>query len=115
VKKEIADFRAATAATLQANSDFTCSALSAIPGLKVVPSSGAMYVMVEVLTDMFDDSVTDDVSFTGLLLDETNVFALPGSCFGAKNFFRVVFCAPQDVLADAYKRIEGFCAGRMKK
>jgi len=65
--------------------------------------------MVEILPDKFDASITDDVTFTALLLDETNVFALPGSCFGADNFFRVVFCAPKEVLEEAYGRIKKFC------
>ena len=102
-------FRAKTCGILEDHSNFTYEKLSKCHGLNVVPSNGAMYVMVEVLVDEFDSEVTDDVTFTGLLLDEVNVFALPGSCFGAKNFFRVVFCAPKEILGDSFERIKGFC------
>ena len=90
-------------------SSFTCEKLEACHGLRVVKSYGAMYVMVEILVDEFDGTFEDDVGFTGKLLEEENVFALPGSCFGAKNFFRVVYCAPTEMLGKAYARISDFC------
>jgi tyrosine aminotransferase len=37
------------------------------------------------------------------------VFVLPGACFGAPNFFRVVFTAPEAKLAEAFARIVAFC------
>jgi tyrosine aminotransferase len=114
VAESIKAFRTRTNGILEENSDFTCEQLASCYGLRVVPSSGAMYVMVEILVDQFDDKITDDVDFTGLLLDETNVFALPGSCFGAKNFFRVVFCAPKPNLGEAYDRIKAFCDNHKK-
>jgi hypothetical protein len=95
--------------TLSSQSTFTCDSLAKCIGLKVVRSVGAMYVMVEVLIDHFDAAICDDVDFTRLLLEEENVFALPGSAFGAKNFFRVVYCAPIDVLREAFERIGSFC------
>lgn len=87
-KNAMAEFKKNLNGTLADQSKFTCDYLAKCPGLRVVPSSGAMYVMVEVLVSEFDGSFQDDVTFTKLLLDEENVFALPGSCFGAPNFFR---------------------------
>jgi len=43
------------------------------------------------------------------------VFVLPGSCFGAPNFFRVVFTAPEEKLAEAYARILAFVGAHKKK
>lgn len=40
---------------------------------------------------------------------EEAVFVLPGSCFGAPNFFRIVFTAPEAKLREAYDRIIEFC------
>ena len=44
-----------------------------------------------------------------------NVFALPGSCFQAPGFVRLVCCAPVDVMAEAVKRIRAFCERRHGK
>jgi len=114
-KNKIAAFKKQLNETFEAQSSFTCEALQKCHGLRVVPSCGAMYVMVEILIDEFDGSFEDDVGFTGKLLEEENVFALPGSCFGAKNFFRVVYCAPTDMLGKAYERIGAFCDAHKKK
>jgi len=45
---------------------------------------------------------------------QESVFVLPGSCFGAPNFFRVVFTAPQEKLGEAYARIAEFCEAHKK-
>jgi tyrosine aminotransferase len=45
---------------------------------------------------------------------EEAVFVLPGACFGADNFFRVVFTAPVDKLAEAYERIVAFTTAHLK-
>jgi len=37
---------------------------------------------------------------------------LPGKCFSAPGFFRVVFAAPPQVLDQAWDRIEAFCRRR---
>ncbi|KAJ0392849.1 hypothetical protein P43SY_003509 [Pythium insidiosum] len=94
--------------TLEQNSKFTTESLSQIPGLKVVVPQGAMYVMVEVDTSILT-GIKDDFDFTEKLLNEESVFVLPGQCFGMANFFRIVFSAPHEVLADAYTRIANFC------
>ena len=72
-----------------------------------------MYAMVRIQVDMFDDHISDDVSFMKLLLEEENVVVLPGTAFGldasSGYVFRVVFCAPQQVLKTASERISSFC------
>ena len=39
--------------------------------------------------------IEDDVHFCKALLGEESVGLLPGSCFGADNFVRVVICPPE--------------------
>lgn len=94
--------------TLEENARFTYERLSRVVGLHPVEPAGAMYVMVRfdpaVLTDLADDAALVD-----RLLTEEAVFVLPGACFGAPNFFRVVFAGPRDKLADAFDRIDAFC------
>lgn len=54
--------------------------------------------------------VADDLAFVQMLLNEEGVFVLPGACFKMPNYFRIVYCAPQEVLGNAYDKIEAFCA-----
>jgi len=98
-------FHLETMETLEDNARFFSQRLSQIHGLQVFDPQGAMYVMVGI-----DQNVLkmDDVTFAKQLLREQLVFVLPGSCFGAKNFFRVVFCAPKPILEDACNRIQSF-------
>eukprot|EP00405_Crypthecodinium_cohnii_P016108 CAMPEP_0206446274 /NCGR_PEP_ID=MMETSP0324_2-20121206/16036_1 /ASSEMBLY_ACC=CAM_ASM_000836 /TAXON_ID=2866 /ORGANISM="Crypthecodinium cohnii, Strain Seligo" /LENGTH=459 /DNA_ID=CAMNT_0053914709 /DNA_START=134 /DNA_END=1513 /DNA_ORIENTATION=- len=81
-----------------------------IPGLEVTEPEGAMYCMVKIVPGYFDEQVGgSDVDFAGQLLAEESVAVLPGQCFRAPNFFRVVFAAPPEVLDEAFDRVESFC------
>lgn len=75
----------------------------------------AMYVMIRVKMDLFDDAITNDVQFTECLLMEESVFVLPGKCFGVANFVRVVLCVPIEKLEVACTRIVRFCDAHLKK
>ena len=59
---------------------------------------------------MFEETIQNDIDFTQLLLEEQNVFVLPGSIFDAPGFFRVVLCAPTEILSQAADRIRLFCS-----
>lgn len=96
---------------LQENADFTAESLKSVEGLKCVEASGAMYVMVGV--DVSRMGLKDDMEFVERLYEEEAVFVLPGQCFKAPNFVRIVFAAPRDVLADAFSRIAAFCKRRI--
>ena len=54
--------------------------------------------------------IDDDVEFCKQIFAEESVHLLPGSCFGADNFFRVVICPPEPMLNEAWDRIELFIA-----
>jgi tyrosine aminotransferase len=97
---------------LELQSNFVNDSLSNVIGLKVIPSSGAMYTMIRLDLSILD--IDSDLTFTSLLLEEENVFVLPGSAFVAPGYFRVVYCAPIDVLRDATDRIRSFCQRHVK-
>jgi len=82
-----------------------------IPGLEVASNpQGAMYMMVRIKPGAFKNvDGDDDVAFSGKLLQEESIAVLPGQCFNAKGYFRVVFAAPPEVLNQAWDRIEEFC------
>ena len=96
-------------AKLEEQAAFVCGELSQVTGLQVLKPGGAMYTLVRLDIASFDDSILNDVSFCEALLKEENVFVLPGSCFGAENMIRIVYCAPITVLNDAADRIRSFC------
>lgn len=97
--------------TLETNAKFMFERLSQVDGLKCIQPQGAMYMMV--LVDVKNMGLKDDMHFVEELYKEEAVFVLPGQCFQAANFFRIVFSAPQHILSDACSRIEGFCQRRV--
>ncbi|KAE9347232.1 Tyrosine aminotransferase [Phytophthora rubi] len=109
--QSLMDFKKRYFATLEDNAKFTTDVISEIPGLEVVVPQGAMYAMVKLHIDILTN-IKNDLDFTQKLLDEEAVFVLPGQCFGMHNYFRIVFSAPHEVLADAYARLADFCRRR---
>lgn len=111
---EIMQWKETLRLTLEDQANYMVARLSKIPGLTVLPSGGAMYMMVRIQRDYFVTETSsctfDDQAFSQLLLREENVFVLPGKCFGFPNAFRVVFSAPMTLLQQAADRLEEFCA-----
>jgi tyrosine aminotransferase len=84
------------------------NSLKGIHGLHPLPPQGTMYIMVEIKISEFSD-IKDDMDFCQKLLAEENVLLLPGRAFGLNNFFRIVFCGPEDILKQSAQRISEFC------
>jgi tyrosine aminotransferase len=111
----LADFNKGYVASLErAAGAAVLSLKAAAPAVTVIEPSGAMYLMAEIHPELLED-IADDKEFALKLLEEEAVFVLPGSCFGAPNFFRVVFTAPEAKLNEAYARIVAFTAAHAKK
>lgn len=53
---------------------------------------------------------TDDVDFCAALYREEAVFVLPGQCFEAAGYFRVVLASPVDIMREVGVRLSEFCA-----
>lgn len=92
---------------LETNAEVTIEGLADCVGLRTVSPQGAMYLMVEV--DVKRLGFDDDLDFTKTLRAEESVFVLPGQCFQAPNFVRIVFCAPPSKMREATGRIKQFC------
>ncbi|KAJ8907616.1 hypothetical protein NDN08_007726 [Rhodosorus marinus] len=92
---------------LEENAALTETRLNAVPGLNCIHPQGAMYAMVMVDTAAL--GFTDDYQFAEKLIEEEAVEVLPGRCFEADNFFRVVYAAPASILEEAFDRIDAFC------
>jgi tyrosine aminotransferase len=99
--------------TLANQAELLCRRLNECHGLEVALPQGAMYAMVRISTELLD--VANDEEFSQMLLQEENVFVLPGSAFGMSHVFRVVYCLPPSVLEESTRRIAAFCRRHSKK
>jgi len=108
----LADWRETLRLTLQERCELLCGRLRNCPGLHVLPAQGAMYATFEIDTTKLD--VEHDVEFAMRLVDEENVFVLPGTAMGVQNIIRVSFCSPENILDAAARRIESFCRRNVK-
>lgn len=99
--------------TLGNHASITYDELSKIPGLNPIKPRAAMYVMVAIEIEKFP-GFKSEIDFSRALLREQAIMVLPGSCFGADNYFRVVFTKPEPKLREAYSRMAEFCAKHRK-
>jgi len=86
--------------------EFMHKRLNEIRGLSCVKPRGAFYAYPRI-----EFPVESDRDFVISLLKETGVLAVYGEGFGQKpgtHHFRVVFLPPEETLAEAYDKIEGF-------
>ncbi|HDH98103.1 MAG TPA: aminotransferase class I/II-fold pyridoxal phosphate-dependent enzyme [Deltaproteobacteria bacterium] len=85
--------------------DLTVERLNAIPGISCQRPDGAFYAFPRIEVDV------DDEEFVKSLIRETGVVVVHGSGFGPlpeTPHFRVVFLPPEDILNEAYDRLEGY-------
>ena len=94
---------------IRTNAEICMAEAEKIPELTAIRPKGAMYVMVSIDIDRLN-GFTDDRDFCSQLLMESNVFVLPGQCFGMVNYFRIVTCPPPELLVEAWERLGEFCA-----
>jgi tyrosine aminotransferase len=109
VREELAAFRENYIALLKENAFFVQEFVrDQCPGLEAVQPQGAMYVMLAIEMEKFPD-MADDREFAQKLLDEQNIFVLPGQCFYMPNYFRIVTCCSQEIMQTAFEKIKAFC------
>ena len=82
--------------------------LNAIDGITCTMPKGAMYVFPKIDLKQFD--FKDDEDFVFQLLEEEHILVVAGSGFNypQKNHFRVVTLPNEEILTDAFNRIERF-------
>lgn len=91
--------------------DYLYQALSAIDGVKIIPSDGTFYAFPDIsgaINQMAGSGITNDIEFAEKLMDETGVILTPGTPFGNPGCIRFSFAASMEVLKDAMDRFEQF-------
>ncbi len=90
---------------LRKRRDLTVEKLNGMPGVKCVPPGAAFYAFPSV------DIPMEDKEFSERLLLETGVLTVFGSGFGQKTgtkHVRIVFLPPEEILQEAFEKMEGF-------
>jgi len=90
---------------LRARRDLTVERLNAIPGISCQVPNGAFYAFPRIERNV------KDVDFVKELIRETGVVVVHGSGFGSlpsTPHFRLVFLPSEEVLNEAYDRLEAF-------
>ena len=90
---------------LKSRAELTYKRMNEIDGLSLVKTGGAFYAFVKMDLDI------DDFTFCKRLIEEYGVVTVPGSGFGQRpgtKHFRIVFLPSEDILNEAYDKIEEF-------
>ena len=99
---------------LRTNAKLCMDLAEDIPELTVIEPTGAMYVMIKVEIQNLED-IKDDADFARKILEEENLFMLPGQCFNMANYVRLVICPPAETIREAFHRFALFCERHRKK
>ena len=110
------DFLATRAKAFQARRDLVVDMLNDAPGLTCLRPEGAFYVYPSCAallgkTTAGGLKINTDEDLVKGLLKEQGVAVVQGAAFGLSPFFRVSYATSEDVLTEACKRIQDFCAG----
>ena len=91
---------------------FVVNAFNNIKGIKCIDAKGAFYSFPyaqEAINKLFNDGKlkeNNDIAFSEYLLETKGVAVVPGTAFGAPNYFRISFATSLDNLEKALKRIK---------
>ncbi len=110
------DFLRDNKALFQRRRDLVVSMLNQCRGITCPRPEGAFYVYPDISacigrTSAAGTLIDTDETFATALLDETGVAVVFGAAFGVSPNFRVSYATADDVLEEACRRIQTFCAG----
>ncbi len=110
------DYLDTNKALFQRRRDLVVSMLNAADGIACPTPAGAFYVYPDISAcigkvSAAGTAIADDAAFAAALLDETGVAVVFGAAFGVSPNFRVSYATADDVLEEACRRIQTFCAG----
>ncbi|MBI1170712.1 aminotransferase class I/II-fold pyridoxal phosphate-dependent enzyme [bacterium] len=110
------DFLAPNRKLFQRRRDLVVSMLNQAKGITCPRPEGAFYVYPDISgcigkTSAGGAVIGNDEDFATALLEETGVAVVFGAAFGVSPNFRVSYATSEEVLEEACRRIQTFCAG----
>ena len=110
------DFIAERAKHFEARRDLVVSMLNQATGIRCTTPEGAFYVYPSIeglvgKTTAGGVVIDGDDVFAAELLDAEGVAVVQGSAFGLSPYFRISYATSENVLEEACRRIQRFCAG----
>ncbi len=110
------DYIATSRAAFQRRRNLVVEMLNQAEGIKCPVPEGAFYVYPNIAgclgkTSAGGTKIVDDEAFVTALLEEQGVAVVQGAAFGLSPNFRVSYATADEVLTEACKRIQAFCAG----
>ena len=109
------DFLAPRAQSFQRRRDLVVSMLNQSTGLRCPKPEGAFYVYPSCAGTIGKTApsgrvISNDETFASELLDAEGVAVVHGAAFGLSPYFRISYAASDEVLEEACRRIQRFCA-----
>lgn len=109
------DFIAKRAKAFEARRDLVVSMLNQARGVRCATPEGAFYVYPSIAgligrKTPSGRTIENDGDFAAELLDAQGVAVVQGEAFGLSPYFRVSYATSDDVLEEACRRIQRFCA-----
>jgi len=91
-------------ASLQQRRDLMVSLVREIPGVRVIPPTGAFYLFIDV-SDCLNSSMRTTLDLAEHLLLDAGVATIPGEAFGAPGFLRLSFAVNNDTIVEGLRRL----------
>ncbi len=99
---------------LRESSYYAYEKIKGIKGLDPIKASAAMYMIVKINLEEFED-IENDLDFCKKLLNEECVLVFPSRCFFSKDGFRVVICQSKNNIDEFVSRVSDFCRAHQKR
>lgn len=91
--------------------DYLFQALSATPGVHILPGEGTFYALPDVSEIIKRMGLSDDMEFSEKLMDQTGLIVTPGTPFGAPGCIRFSFASSMEDLSRAMAKLQEFIVG----
>jgi aspartate aminotransferase len=92
---------------LQVRRDLMFRLATEIPGVEVIPPTGAFYLFLDV-RKCLNGGMADTLQLAEGLLMEAGVGTIPGEAFGAPGFLRLSFAVSEETIIEGMRRIRTF-------
>lgn len=91
----------------KARHDFLYQALSAMKGIKCIPSDGTFYTFPSIESFLnLRPNIPDDIAFADFLLTKANIAVVPGSAFGAPGHIRFSYATSMENIKLAVNQLK---------